>query len=571
GFMEIEMIKLADIRIATKIFGVVGLLLAVSVGIGATGMVGLGTMDQATNRIELAGANTTEGARLNRNLVELNRIEYRLAANPAEVTAVSDLLANRTDRIDERLAFVEAAADPAQQEMLARIRALYEDYAHELEVTVGVAEQNQGADISAGQQAVLAEVNKSRPLVDELSRELAAYVDYTDEKAATISTEAGATAATLQWTMGLVAAIGILIGLALGFFVARHGVVGPLKAAVDCLRRLADGDLTVTIFGTGRKDEIGDIAQTMQVFKDNALERARLAEQEAADQKAKEARAEAVARMIERFDAEVSEALQVVTSASTELEATAQSLSSSSEETSRQATGVASASEQASANVQTVAAAAEEMTSSIQEVARQMEEARQVADTASSEAETAQGHVRSLKDAGQKIGEVIELISNIAAQTNLLALNATIESARAGEAGKGFAVVAGEVKELAKQTAQATEEIGSQVTAMQGTIDGAVHAINRIAEVIFKLNDMAATVASAVEQQTAATGEIGRNATEAAKGTEEVSSNITGVTQAAESSAAGAAQVLSASGSLSEQAARLKNQVDQFIDDVRAA
>lgn len=565
------MLKLANIRIGTKIFGIVGLLSAVAIAIGATGIIGLGTMDEATTRIERAGINMTMGARLNRNLVELNRIEYRLAANPSDVTQVTDLVDNWTRLVEERLATVEAAADPIQQEMLARIRTLYERYQNELEATIATARQNQGAEISAGQQAVLEEVIKSRPLVDGLAREIAAFVDYTDQKAATISTDASTTAATLRLTMGLVAGIGILVGVAMGSLIARHGVVGPLKAAVECLRRLANGDLAVAIFGTDRKDEIGEIAKTMQVFKDNAVERERLRQEQEAEQKAKEARAEAVARMIERFDAEVSEALQIVTSASAELEATAQSLSSASEETSRQAAGVASASAQASANVQTVAAATEEMTSSIQEVARQMEDARKVADTASAEAETAQAQVNSLKDAGHRIGEVVELISGIAAQTNLLALNATIESARAGEAGKGFAVVANEVKELANQTARATEEIGSQVTAMQGTIDGAVQAINRIVEVIFKLNDMAATVASAVEQQTAATGEIGRNAAEAAKGTEEVSSNITGVTQAAESSAAGAAQVLSASGSLSEQAARLKNQIDRFINDVRAA
>jgi methyl-accepting chemotaxis protein len=365
-----------------------------------------------------------------------------------------------------------------------------------------------------------------------------------------------------------VAALGA--GALLSILLAR-GIAGPVRLMTSAMGRLAAGDTAVEVPAQGRKDEIGAMAAAVQVFKDNAIERQRLEAQQEQERKAKEARAEAVARAIERFDAEISEVLHVVTSAATELEATAQSLSSTSEETSRQATGAASASEQTSANVQTVAAATEEMSSSIQEVARQMEEARRVADAASSEAEIAQDHVRGLKDAGEKIGEVVELISAIAAQTNLLALNATIEAARAGEAGKGFAVVAGEVKSLASQTAKATEEIGGQVAAMQGTIDGAVQAINRIAEVIFKLNEMAAAVASAVEEQTATTSEISRNAVEAARGTGEVSSSIAGVTQAAETSAAGAAQVLSASRSLSEQAARLKQYVDSFVDGVRAA
>jgi len=368
----------------------------------------------------------------------------------------------------------------------------------------------------------------------------------------------------------VVSAAALGAGALLSILLAR-GIAGPVRLMTSAMGRLAAGDTAVEVPAQGRKDEIGAMAAAVQVFKDNAIERQRLEAQQEQERKAKEARAEAVARAIERFDAEISEVLHVVTSAATELEATAQSLSSTSEETSRQATGAASASEQTSANVQTVAAATEEMSSSIQEVARQMEEARRVADAASSEAEIAQDHVRGLKDAGEKIGEVVELISAIAAQTNLLALNATIEAARAGEAGKGFAVVAGEVKSLASQTAKATEEIGGQVAAMQGTIDGAVQAINRIAEVIFKLNEMAAAVASAVEEQTATTSEISRNAVEAARGTGEVSSSIAGVTQAAETSAAGAAQVLSASRSLSEQAARLKQYVDSFVDGVRAA
>ncbi|HET8727956.1 MAG TPA: HAMP domain-containing methyl-accepting chemotaxis protein [Alphaproteobacteria bacterium] len=428
-----------------------------------------------------------------------------------------------------------------------------------------------------GAQALIATINERNAAIAAMNEVRTALAGKVGAIRQTVSADADTIQGDVAQNIGsaqllalAVSGAALAVGAVLAVTLAR-GIAGPVKLMTVSMGRLAAGDTAVEIPAQGRKDEIGAMAAAVQVFKENAVERERLAMEQAAEQKAKEARAETVARVIERFDAEVSEALQVVTSASTELEATAHSLSSSSEETSRQATGVASASEQASANVQTVAAAAEEMATSIREVARQMDEAREVAGTASSEAETAQGHVRGLKDAGQKIGEVIELISSIAAQTNLLALNATIEAARAGDAGKGFAVVASEVKGLANQTAKATEEIGTQVTAMQGTIDGAVHASNRIAEVIFKLNDMATAVASAVEQQTAATGEIGRNAQEAAKGTEEVSSNITGVTQAAESSAAGATQVLSAASSLSEQSARLKRHVDQFIDDVRTA
>lgn len=444
-------------------------------------------------------------------------------------------------------------------------------YEQNLAVILNLARQAGAVGQSDDQQRILAAVQHSRSIVDGLQSEVTAFYRYTEAKAEEISQDAASLSVLVQWLMILVGIVGVASGLIVGFLVSRLSIVRPLDRAVACLRDLAQGELGVEVPGTERKDEIGEIARGLQVFKENAQERERLNIAQQKEQEAKEARATAIARMIEAFDAEVSTALEIVSSASAELEATAQSLSSSSEETSRQAASVASASSQASANVQTVASAAEEMSSSIQEVARQMAEASQVADGAAGEAEKAQELIGGLKEGGRKIGEVVQLINDIAGQTNLLALNATIESARAGEAGKGFAVVAGEVKELAKQTGKATEEIGGQVSAMQGSIEQAVAAVNGIAEVIFKLNQMSSIVASAVEEQRAATDEISRNVNEAARGTDAVSENILGVTQAAESAAAGSTQVLSASGSLAEQAVRLKRQFDAFVGQIRAA
>ncbi|HSK40676.1 MAG TPA: methyl-accepting chemotaxis protein [Arenibaculum sp.] len=551
--------------------GIVVLLSIVSAIIAGVGITGLLSLSTATDRVELAGLEAAEGVRLNRNLVELNRAEYRLAANPASADEIAALLADNEAAIEEQLTGIEATADEYQAGKVEAIRRLYEEYRGELNRTLAIARRNGSQVLSEAQREILAEVQRSRALVDQLGGEISDYARYTEQKASRISAEASETAARSQQLMFAAAMAGILLGLIGGFLVARYGVVRPIRAIVDCLRRLAGGDLAVEVFGTDRKDEIGEIAQTMQVFKENAVERQRLTERQAAEQRSRDARAEKITRMIVDFDAEVATALGVVTSAATELEATAQSLSAASEQTSRQAAAVAGATTQASTNVQTVAAATEEMNSSIQEVARQMEDARQVADHASSEAQQAQTLVRGLSEAGQRIGDVINLISNIASQTNLLALNATIEAARAGDAGKGFAVVASEVKQLANQTAQATEEIRSQISGMQGSIEGAVEVIGRVTGVVFQFSEMATVVAAAIEEQTAATSEIGRNSNEAARGTEDISQNVTGVRQAAESSAAGSAQVLSSSQELAERAVRLKQSIDGFIEGVRAA
>jgi methyl-accepting chemotaxis protein len=563
--------KIRDIPIAGKVAAIVALLSIVAIVIAGVGITGISSMSSATDEVRDAGTQTRQGSRLNRQLVELNRSEYRLAADPSSYDEVEAALKSQMARIEEGLAAAEEGADEIQQEKLRTIRSLYGEYGGELGRTFEAAKRNRDQELSEGQRLVLDEVRNSRALVDRMNAAVTDYLDYTERKADAAATAAGRTESVSQLAMGFTAAIGILLGLLGGFTMARYGVVRPIRGIVDCLRRLSEGDLTVAIFGADRKDEIGEIAQTMQVFKENAVERQRLAEEQAEAQSAREARAERISGLIADFEAEVATALGIVTSATVELEATAQSLSAASEQTSHQATAVAGASAQASANVQTVAAATEEMNSSIREVARQMAEARQVADQASSEAAQAQNLVQGLSEAGQRIGDVIDLISNIASQTNLLALNATIEAARAGEAGKGFAVVASEVKQLASQTAKATEEIRSQIGGMQGTIGGAVEVIGRVSEIVFRLNEMSAVVAAAVEEQSAATAEIGRNSGEAARGTEEIAQNVAGVQQAAESSAAGSSQVLGSSRELAERAVSLKRSVDGFIDGVRAA
>ena len=368
-------------------------------------------------------------------------------------------------------------------------------------------------------------------------------------------------------------AINILIILTIlagiGFVFARS-ITKPIDAMTDTMGILADGNLEVEIPSQDRSDEIGEMAEAVQVFKDNAIEVKRLEEEQKANEErqAREKR-EMMLKMADDFEGSVGGVVNSVSSASTEMQSSASSLSATAEETSKQSTTVAAASEQASSNVQTVASAAEELSSSISEISRQVAQSTQISATAVAEVEGANAQVQGLADAANKIGEVVALITDIADQTNLLALNATIEAARAGEAGKGFAVVASEVKNLANQTAKATEEISNQIGGIQTATQDAVHAIGSIGGIINQMNEIASTIAAAVEEQGAATSEIARNVEQAAAGTGEVSSNIAGVTQAAAETGASADEMLNAAQELSQQSELLRGEVDKFLSNIR--
>jgi methyl-accepting chemotaxis protein len=366
--------------------------------------------------------------------------------------------------------------------------------------------------------------------------------------------------------LGLAAALCVAAG-----WMIVSGVSTPIRAMTGAMTRLAQHDLKTVIEGGERKDEVGQMAKAVQVFKDSMIDADRLkAEQEEA-QKVAAARSALVDQLTRDFDVSVQGVVQSVSSQAGQMQSSAQSMSAAAEEATKQAAAVAAASEQGAANVQTVASAAEELSSSIAEIGRQVSHSSQIATTAVKEAAKANEMVQGLLNASGKIGEIVALINDIADQTNLLALNATIEAARAGEAGKGFAVVAAEVKNLATQTSKATEEIGTQITSVQGATQNAVNAIASIGKTIGEIDQISTTIAAAVEQQGAATQEIARNVEEAAKGTQEVSSNIGGVTQAANSTGAVANQVLTSAQALSEQSGELRTLVQGFLTKVKAA
>jgi len=372
-------------------------------------------------------------------------------------------------------------------------------------------------------------------------------------------------------TMKIVAILALILGSGLALFIGR-AISRPVVNMTEAMGNLAEGDLAVEIPATGRRDEIGDMAAAVQVFKDNAIAVERLKkEREEQEKRAQEEKRQQMEDLADNFESSVGSIIQTVSSAATELQQTAESMSATAEETNAQSTAVAAASEEASTNVQTVAASTEELTASIGEISRQITESNAIAQQAVLDAESANEDVQGLSQAARTIGDVVGLISDIAEQTNLLALNATIEAARAGEAGKGFAVVASEVKSLATQTAKATEEIATQAENMQSATSNTVDAIEKISGVIKQISENATSISSAVEQQNAATREISRNVQEAATGTQEVSSNITGVRQAAEETGASSSQVLESSNELSKQSETLRDEVAQFISGLRAA
>jgi methyl-accepting chemotaxis protein len=363
----------------------------------------------------------------------------------------------------------------------------------------------------------------------------------------------------------------VIAAAALGLFLARS-LSRPVIALTGAMNALSAGNTAAEIPGSGRADEIGTMAKAVDVFKRSMIEAEQLrAAQEETKQRTEADKKAMLARLADSFDAQVKGVVDQVSESAGEMQGTARSMSGAVEDASKRSTTVAAASEEASANVQTVASAAEELSSSISEINRQVVQSARIADKAVEEADRTNQSVRGLADAAQKIGDVVKLINEIAAQTNLLALNATIEAARAGEAGKGFAVVAAEVKNLANQTAKATEEIGGQIGAIQTATQDSVKAIEGIGSTIKQIHEIATTIAAAVEEQGAATQEIARNVQQAAAGTGQVSSNIADVTRAVGEAGTAASSVLRAAGGLTQQSETLRKQVAEFLSAIRAA
>lgn len=380
-----------------------------------------------------------------------------------------------------------------------------------------------------------------------------------------------ATRSSVGTSMLIAFGLAVVVVIGLSLLIGRS-ISRALASMISAMSRLAGGDIRVVIPGLGRRDEIGEMAGAVEVFKNSMIETERLrAEQLEAEQRQAAQRKADMIRLADAFEGAVGEIVETVSSAATELEASANTLTKAAERSQGLATSVASASEEASTNVQSVSSASEELSSSVNEISRQVQESSRVAGEAVEQAQKTNNRVGALAQAASRIGDVVELINTIAGQTNLLALNATIEAARAGEAGRGFAVVASEVKALAEQTAKATGEISQQISGIQAATEESVGAIKEIGDTIGRMSEISAAIASAVEEQGAATQEISRNIQHAAAGTMQVSSNITEVQHGASETGSASTKVHSAAQSLSNDSNRLKLEVAKFLGMVRAA
>jgi len=370
----------------------------------------------------------------------------------------------------------------------------------------------------------------------------------------------------------IIIAVGLIGVLLIGITLAvTRSVTRPISGIVGAMRQLAKGNSTIFVPGGERSDEIGAIAGAVQVFKDTIIEAERLrAEQMEVEKRGQAKRKADMHRLAGEFEREVGNIVDTVSSASNELETAAVTLTRTAETTQSLSTTVAASSEEASANVKSVASAAEEFSGSVAEIGRQVLESRRIAAEAVKQAETTNARMTELSQSATRIGDVVKLITSVADQTNLLALNATIEAARAGSAGKGFAVVAQEVKALAAQTSKATDEISAQIAAMQMATEGSVAAIKEIGDTINRISEIATTIASAVEEQDAATQEISRNVQQAAAGTMQVASHITDVSCSANKTGSASSQVLVSAQSLSKESNHLKQEVKRFLATIRA-
>ncbi|MGY3545028.1 methyl-accepting chemotaxis protein [Bradyrhizobium sp. USDA 4472] len=562
---------MSKLSIVFKLLTVLSVLVLSLAGVG---VVAIGAMQNINSHtVEIAESWLPSVRALGSIRADVNELRVALRLHLMQDTAegkqaAEKRLASLRERIEQTRKTYEPLITSAEERSIyGQWTAAWGEYLNGVQEVMALSRKSPGKFPTEANELLQTKVAKMAQAADPL---LTKDIELNNQGAEIETKQAADGYASIFRVLVGIIVLSVVIAIAAAHYLVRD-VSRGIASIIRPMQSLGEGDLSAEVPHRGEKTEIGSMADALQIFKEALIAKRAADEAAARDAEAKIERGRRVDAITRKFEAMIGEVVGTVSSASTELEASALTLTNTAQRGQELATVVAAASEEASTNVQAVASASEELSSSITEISRRVQDSARMAAEAVEQATRTNERVNELSQAAARIGDVVELIHTIAGQTNLLALNATIEAARAGEAGRGFAVVASEVKALAEQTAKATGEIGAQVAGIQTATQESVNAIREISGTIERLSEVSAAIAAAVEEQGAATQEISRNVQQASDGTQEVSSNITDVQRGAIETGEASSEVLSAAKSLATDSTRLRVEVAQFLDSVRAA
>ncbi|MBM3549616.1 MAG: HAMP domain-containing protein [Alphaproteobacteria bacterium] len=554
--------------IAIKFYVVVTILALVTLFVAGQAVLALRTYDHQVELIQRASQRAVVGERANALVlaVVMDSRGVYMSRDRAEAERFAKPLLATLKQFEARLGEWRALVDPADMPQFQKVEKAGLDF-----VRFRTELARLGVEVSAAAGREYGDNDANRANRQELNKEIQALADTNNATINRLADELGRYQRSVLVQLGAITLAGILIGVALAAVVALGLVARPIGRITHTMTALAEGRLDTEVPDADRRDEVGRMAGAVVVFKENAIAARAAEEAKRVEQEQKEQRRQAVETLTAEFGQGMDEVVRGLRGTSASMQGSASTMTAVAAGTAERSDQVAQAAQSASENVQTVAAAAEELAASIGEIGRRVTESAGIAQRAVDEAGRTDTAVQGLADAAQKIGEVVRLISDIASQTNLLALNATIEAARAGDAGKGFAVVASEVKNLANQTARATEDITQQIQAIQAATGDAVAAIGGIGRTISEISHVSTGIASAVEEQNAAAAEIASNVQAAATSTTLVSTNIADVRESAGRTGSTAREVAENAGTLARSSERLEAEVRRFLERVNAA